>query len=88
MSERTVSILLRRLGLLARKDVTLDQYGNRVSGAIDPEVELLYTQVGWIHDKILDGRAIAPAELKFLIYCQERIDAFRQLVLQIEREYA
>lgn len=88
MSERTVSILLRRLGLLARKDVVLDQYGHRIGGAIDPEVELLYTQVGWIHDKVLAGRDLVKAEINFLKYCQERIESAREIVIQIEHEFA
>lgn len=88
MSERTVSILLRRLGLLARKDVALDVYGHQIGGFIDPEVELLYRQVDQIHDKILAGWPVVPAELKFLQYCLEQINTNREVVRQLEREYA
>lgn len=88
MSEDRLSRLMHRLGLLARKDVQLSSDGRVLSGAIDPELELLYRQVDEIHDQVLDGHPLNHYQRQFLAYCQELIDGAREQVRQLELQYA
>lgn len=88
MSEGQVSRLLRQLGLLARRDIVLAGDGRPLSGSIDPEVELLYTQVDEIHDWVLDGHQPNPLQLNFLEHCLEVVQQQRPIIRQLEAEFA
>ncbi len=88
MSEDRLSRLLHRLGLLARRDIRLASDGRILSGAIDPELELLYHQVDEIHDQVLDGHPLNPYQQQFLAYCAELISRARDQVRQLELEFA
>jgi len=88
MSEGKLSRLLRQLGLLARRDVVVAQDGRILSGAIDPEVELLYCQVDQIHDQVLDGHPLNPLQVNFLQYCMDVIQQQRPIIRQLEAEFA
>lgn len=87
MSEGQLSRLLRRVKLLARRDVVLDQSGRMIGGALDPFWQLLELQLDAIHDQFLDG--YSPVGIgQFLDYCDQLVQADWHLVKQLEREYA
>lgn len=88
MSEDRLSRLLHRLGLLARRDIQLSSDGRILSGAIDPELELLYRQVDAIHDQVLDGHPLNRYQEQFLSYCAALIEQARDQVRQLELQFA
>jgi len=87
MSEGQLSRLLRRVKLLARRDVILDQTGHMIGGALDPFWQLLEIQLDTIHDQFLDGYAPISVN-QFLAYCEQLVNADWHLVRDLERQYA
>ena len=88
MSEGQVSLLLRRLGLYARRDINLSQDGRVLGGRIDPYAESLYRQLDLVHDDVLDRRQLSSVEEKFLAHCQEYISRHREAIRELERQFA
>ena len=88
MSEGQVSLLLRRLGLYARRDINLGQDGRVLGGRIDPYAETLYQQAYILHDDVLERRPLSSFEEKFLAHCQDYISQHREAIRQLERQFA
>lgn len=88
MSESQASLLLRRLGLWARRDIVLSQDGRILGGSLDPQVEALYQQLFELHDRILERRPISCTEKDFLAHCQSIIECNRAQIRELEREFA
>lgn len=88
MSEAQATRLLRRLGLWARREITLGRDGRVLNGALDPEAECLYVQLYELHDKVLERIALSRVEEAFLAHCQDYIQPFAQQIAQLEREFA
>lgn len=84
MSEGQLSRLLRRVKLLARRNLFLDQYGQVVSGSLDPFWQLLEIQLDEIHDYVLDGHnpGTATPVGQFLRYCDDLVRVDWHLVKQ------
>ena len=88
MSEGQASLLLRRLGLYARRDIATSQDGRVLSGSLDPYAELLYRQLDLVHDEILERRPLSSTEKSFLAHCQDYLAPHRELIRQLERQFA
>jgi hypothetical protein len=88
MSEGQASLLLRRLGLYARRDIHLGQDGRVLGGQLDRYAELLYRQLDLVHDEILERRPLSSVEQSFLAHCQDYIAPYRELIRQLERQFA
>lgn len=88
MTEQSIAMVMQRLRLFARRDVVCDQYGHRIGGEMDAEVESLHVQVDRIHDHVLDGVTLTRDEVVFMQYCQTVVNEHREVIRQLERAYA
>lgn len=88
MTEGRLNRILRQLHLLARRDVEIGQDGRILRGRIDPVLEDLREEISKVHDRLLDGLALDALELDLIGYVDHLIGKQRDLVTQLERQYA
>lgn len=86
MSEAAFNKLLKRLRVLARRNITCNANGTVIRGALDPEIELLRLQASELHNKVLDGQRLKRHERTFVQHCTAVIQDNLQIVLALEAE--
>jgi hypothetical protein len=78
--------VLSKLRLLARADIICNDYGDYVSGSINPDIEAIREQISCIHDRLHDGLKLSKNEKTTVHEAVSLIKRYHQTILRLERE--
>ncbi len=79
--------VLSKLRLLARANIVCNDYGDYVSGSINPDIEAIREQISYIHDRLHDGLKISKKEKTTIHEAVSLIKRYHQTILRLEREF-